>query len=151
MTDSASGAVGTAGSITAGELTLEPVIDDTGTALSTTRSERVERDLMGEVRLPAGVLYGVHTARAVENFPLARRPVHPQLMPAYGAVKLACALANKRLGAWKSGPEKAAAIERACREMSERQSAGGSVDLPSDRTPTYKLARIIDTNASAKR
>ena len=61
--------------------------------------------------------YGIHTARALENFPLARRPVHPALIHAYGAVKLACARTNRELGAWDEA--KVAAVEGACREMME--------------------------------
>ena len=64
-----------------------------------------------------GSLYGIHTERALENFPLAGRPVHPELVHAYGAVKLACARTNRALGAWADDPAKADAIERACREM----------------------------------
>ena len=82
-------------------------------------SFRTEHDLIGEVELPAEVLHGIHTARAVENFPLAWRPVHPELVRAYGEVKLACALTNRALGAWAEDPAKADAIERACREMGE--------------------------------
>ena len=36
---------------------------------------RTERDLIGEARIPAQALYGVHTVRAMENFPLLNRPV----------------------------------------------------------------------------
>jgi aspartate ammonia-lyase len=32
---------------------------------------RVERDSMGEMRVPAEALYGATTARAVENFPIS--------------------------------------------------------------------------------
>jgi len=80
---------------------------------------RTERDLLGEREIPAPALYGIHTARAVENFPLACRPVHPELVRAYGDVKLACALTNRTLGAWAQDAAKADAIERACREMGE--------------------------------
>ena len=66
-------------------------------------------------------MHGVHTARALENFPLARRPVHPELARAYGTVKLACALTNHGLGAWVDDAAKAEAIIRACREFSEGQ------------------------------
>ena len=31
---------------------------------------RIERDLLGELPIPAAALHGIHTARAVENFPL---------------------------------------------------------------------------------
>lgn len=76
---------------------------------------RIEKDLLGERRLPADALYGVHTDRALENFPLAGRPVNPALIHAFGAVKLACALTNRELGWWQ--PQKAEAIGEACREM----------------------------------
>lgn len=76
---------------------------------------RVERDLLGELALPAGALHGIHAARAAASFPLAGRPVHPALVRAYGEVKLACALVNRDLG-FLSRP-KADALERACREM----------------------------------
>jgi aspartate ammonia-lyase len=49
--------------------------------------------------------------------------VHPTLIAAFGEVKLACARANRSLGAWKDDEAKADAIESACREM-----AAGSLD-----------------------
>lgn len=85
---------------------------------------RRESDLLGERDVPANSLFGVHTIRAVENFPLAKRPVHTALVSAYGAVKLACAMTNRALGAWADDEAKADAIERACREMAD----GGLVE-----------------------
>lgn len=55
---------------------------------------RKERDLLGEREVAAEALHGVHTERALENFPLSGRRVHPELIHAYGAVKLACARTN---------------------------------------------------------
>jgi aspartate ammonia-lyase len=86
----------------------------------TTAEVRVERDALGEREVPGQARWGIHTARAAENFPLARRPVHPALVIAYGAVKLACARANAELGAWPEA--KADAILAACGEM-----AGGAL------------------------
>ncbi len=82
---------------------------------------RIEHDLLGEVAVPAGSLHGAHTERALENFPLAGRPVHVELARAYGVVKLACARTNRALGAWEGqeGDAKADAIERACRELAD--------------------------------
>jgi aspartate ammonia-lyase len=80
---------------------------------------RTERDFLGELSVPGSKLYGIHTARALLNFPLTGRPPHPDLIRAYGQVKLACAQTNRDLGVWKDDPEKADAIERACFEMSE--------------------------------
>jgi aspartate ammonia-lyase len=80
---------------------------------------RIERDLLGEVAVREDSLFGVHTARALENFHLTGRPVHEELVAAFGTVKLACAQTNRALGAWRDDPAKADAIERACREMGE--------------------------------
>ena len=35
---------------------------------------RIERDFLGELAIPTGALHGIHTARALENFPLAAAP-----------------------------------------------------------------------------
>jgi aspartate ammonia-lyase len=86
-------------------------------------AERREHDGLGEVTVPADALYGAHTMRALENFPLAGRSVHPELARAYGAVKLACVRVNRALGTW-ADEAKAAAIEAACEEM----AAGGLVE-----------------------
>jgi len=80
---------------------------------------RTESDFLGELSIPAHVLWGIHTARAIENFPLSGRPVHPALVSAFGCVKLACALTNRELGVWADDQGKADAIERACREMAD--------------------------------
>jgi aspartate ammonia-lyase len=76
---------------------------------------RQEKDLLGIRDVPAEALWGVHTLRAVENFPLAGRPVHRGLVHAYGAVKLAAARANHELGRWDDATF--GAIEMACQEM----------------------------------
>jgi aspartate ammonia-lyase len=80
---------------------------------------RSEEDLLGAVPVPAATLHGIHTARALENFPLTGRPIHPALVAAYGSVKLACALTNRELGAWAGDAAKGDAISAACREMAE--------------------------------
>ena len=84
---------------------------------------RTEHDLLGEVAVPAQSLHGAHTERALENFPLAGEPVHGELARAFGAVKLACALTNRALGAWEGDDAKADAIERACRELADGRLA----------------------------
>ena len=78
-------------------------------------NSRRETDLLGSRDVPADALWGIHTLRAVENFPLAGRTVHPALIHAYGAVKLAAARTNHRLGRWDEPTF--AAIEAACEEM----------------------------------
>ncbi len=59
---------------------------------------RLEKDRMGSREIRADSLWGIHTLRAMENFPLAGRPVHKALALALGAVKLACAQTNRALG-----------------------------------------------------
>jgi len=78
---------------------------------------RVEHDLLGTFEVPSSAYYGVHTARALENFPISGIPmsVHPDLVNALAAVKEAASEANRDLGVL--APEKAAAILTACREI----------------------------------
>ncbi|MBN1554867.1 MAG: aspartate ammonia-lyase [Phycisphaerae bacterium] len=78
---------------------------------------RIEHDLLGEMRAPADALWGVHTLRAMENFPVTGRSVQPALIHAYGAVKLACARTNHELGRWDEKTFQA--LARACEEMIE--------------------------------
>ena len=59
---------------------------------------RNERDTMGDMQVPADALYGASTARAVENFPIAKRPVPPEVIHGFGYLKGACARANQELG-----------------------------------------------------
>ncbi len=78
---------------------------------------RREGDLLGELEVPAGVLYGIHTVRAQRSFGAAGRPVHPALVHAFGEVKQAAAVVNHRLGALADDEAAAQALERACGEM----------------------------------
>ncbi|MBN1593726.1 MAG: aspartate ammonia-lyase [Candidatus Coatesbacteria bacterium] len=78
---------------------------------------RIERDSLGEMELLSDSLYGIHTRRALDNFPLSGRRVHPSLIHAFGQVKLAAFRANRELGLWDKDQAKADAIERACAEM----------------------------------
>jgi fumarate hydratase, class II len=63
-----------------------------------TTSFRVERDSMGELKVPADALWGAHTQRAVENFPVSGLTMPRGLIAALGLVKQAAARANRRLG-----------------------------------------------------
>ncbi len=80
--------------------------------------KRSESDALGARELPGLALRGIHTLRAVENFPLLGRPVHRSLARAYGAVKLAAVRTNRALG-WFPDAAVADALERACLELLE--------------------------------
>lgn len=77
---------------------------------------RTETDLIGTREIPADSMWGIHTERALENFQLSGRAVHPELVKAFGAVKLACFRTNRQLGYFPE-TQKADAIEQACAEM----------------------------------
>jgi len=76
---------------------------------------RTEKDLLGEEQIPAAAYWGIHTARAKENFCLSGRPVHFDLVRAIALVKKAAALSNAELGFL--GKAKADAIVKACDEV----------------------------------
>jgi aspartate ammonia-lyase len=75
---------------------------------------RIEHDFLGEKRIPASAYWGVHTARAVENFPISGTPLSamPALIRAFGHVKKAAAQANLKLGVLNE--QRAQAICQAC-------------------------------------
>ena len=60
---------------------------------------RIEKDTLGEVRVPDDALYGAQTQRAVENYPISGLREHPQFIRAFILLKRAAALANRQLGA----------------------------------------------------
>ncbi len=66
---------------------------------------RIERDTMGEVRLPAKAYYGAQTQRAVENFPISGRALPAELIHALGLVKWAAAAVNRDLGRLAASPK----------------------------------------------
>ena len=78
---------------------------------------RKEHDLLGDRAVPAHVYYGVHTLRALENFPITGTPIsiYPDLVTALACVKQAAAFANNELGLLDDA--KARAIVKACEEI----------------------------------
>lgn len=62
---------------------------------------RIEKDSMGEVKVPSHAYYSAQTQRAVENFPVSGMPLPRRLVRALGQVKVAAALANRELGKLK--------------------------------------------------
>lgn len=81
---------------------------------------RIETDLIGSREIPDDAWYGVHTLRAVENFPISGTPVSsfPELIRGMVLVKKAAALTNVQLGALP--PRIGEAILAACDEVLEQ-------------------------------
>jgi aspartate ammonia-lyase len=73
---------------------------------------RVEKDLLGRMEIPADDVWGIHTVRALKNFPIPGSTVPDSLIAALAQVKKACALANRELGSLSC--EKADVILAAC-------------------------------------
>jgi len=82
-----------------------------------TTPTRLEHDLIGDREVPEAAYYGVHTLRALENFPITGTPisVYPELVIALACVKQAAALTNAELGLLSKA--KMEAIVQACAEI----------------------------------
>ena len=82
---------------------------------------RTESDLIGELQIPADVLYGVQTMRGIENFPISRFHLcdYPAFISGLAMTKWGAAVANHSLGLLTDAQFKA--IEQACREILDGQ------------------------------
>jgi aspartate ammonia-lyase len=80
---------------------------------------RIERDPLGDVRVPTDAYYGAQTRRAVENFPISGLTAPSELVVATVQIKKAAADANAALG--RLAPDIANAIIRAADEILEGQ------------------------------
>ena len=78
---------------------------------------RIERDPMGEMKVPANAYYGAQTQRAVENFPISGQPIPRELIRALGLIKAAAAAYNHEQGVLSD--EQYDAISRAAREVAD--------------------------------
>jgi aspartate ammonia-lyase len=78
---------------------------------------RLEHDLLGERAVPASAYYGIHTLRALENFPITGMPIsaYPELVKALACVKQAAALTNFELRLLDEARKNA--IVAACEEI----------------------------------
>ena len=73
---------------------------------------RIEKDTLGEVRVPAEALYGAQTQRAVENYPISGLREHPLFIRSFILLKRSAALANQELGTMDE--RRATSIAAAC-------------------------------------
>jgi len=78
---------------------------------------RTEKDSLGSMEIPADVYWGIHTARALLNFPISRRAIwnYPDLVRALARVKQASARANRDIGVIDAA--KADVIDAACERI----------------------------------
>lgn len=78
---------------------------------------RLEKDSLGEMRVPADAYYGTETARAIENYPISGLRFHPVFVWATAVIKKAAAEVNWKRG--KLDPKIAKAIIQASEEVME--------------------------------
>lgn len=76
---------------------------------------RIEKDTLGEVKVPADKLWAAQTQRSFENFKIGTERMPSELIRVFAMLKKSAALANRRLG--KLAEEKAEAIVRAADEV----------------------------------
>jgi fumarate hydratase, class II len=78
---------------------------------------RIDRDTMGEVRVPADALWQAQTQRAVQNFPISGRGLEPTQIHALGLIKATAAAVNGESGVLAA--DLASAIEAAATEVAQ--------------------------------
>jgi aspartate ammonia-lyase len=78
-------------------------------------SFRIDKDSLGEVKVPSSAYYGPFTARAINQYKVTGQKPHINLIRAYVMIKRSAALANKDLKALDN--DKAQAIVKACDEI----------------------------------
>jgi fumarate hydratase, class II len=102
---------------------------------------RVEKDSMGEVRVPADAYWGASTQRALDNFPVSGMRFPRRFIASLGLVKWAAAIANEELGSLDA--ERAEAIRKAAEEV-----IAGSLDehFPLD---VFQTGSGTSTNTNA--
>lgn len=76
---------------------------------------RIEKDSMGEIKVPSNALYGAQTQRAYDNFPVSGIKFSREFIQALGYIKKAAALVNGKLGLVES--EVTEAIDKAAQEV----------------------------------
>ncbi|MDW8333821.1 MAG: class II fumarate hydratase [Bacteroidia bacterium] len=78
---------------------------------------RIEKDAMGEVRVPAHRYWGAQTQRSLENFKIGGHRMPIEVIRAFAIIKKAAALVNAEAGVLAA--EKARLIAQACDEILE--------------------------------
>ena len=104
---------------------------------------RIEKDTMGDVKVPRDAYYGAQTQRAVENFPVSGQRMPRYFVAAIAHLKSACAEVNLALKPQRMTPELCTSIQEAC----ARVAAGGlDAEFPID---VFQTGSGTSTNMNA--
>jgi fumarate hydratase, class II len=80
---------------------------------------RIEKDSMGDVRVPKDAYYGAQTQRALDNFPVSGDRMPRSFIAAIAHVKSACAEVNLALKPKRMTPKICKLIQKACAQVAE--------------------------------
>jgi fumarate hydratase class II len=115
---------------------------------------RIERDSLGEMRVPADALYGPQTQRAVENFPISDLRFPRRFIAALGIIKKAAAEANLSLGQLDeriAGAISAAADEVIAGKLDDdfvldifQTGSGTSTNMNTNEVIAHRAAELLD-------
>jgi len=118
---------------------------------------RIEKDSLGEVKVPAGALYGAQTQRAVENFPISGQRFGRRFIQALGLIKRAAAEANAEMGNLDAAI--AEAVGQAAGEVAEgkwdaefvldiyQTGSGTSTNMNANEVVAHRATEILGTGA----
>ncbi len=78
---------------------------------------RIEKDTLGEVKVPSDKYWGAQTQRSLENFKIGGQRMPPEIVKAFAILKKAAAITNHQLTDFPE--EKMEIISKVCDEISE--------------------------------
>ncbi len=119
---------------------------------------RIEKDSLGEVKVPKDALYGAQTQRAVENFPVSGIRFPRVFIRALGLIKAAAAEVNGEMKLLDA--DRAGAIHRAALEVAEgkwddqfpldifQTGSGTSTNMNANEVIAHRASQLIGTEAS---
>ena len=118
----------------------------------------LETDLLGKLEIPDNALWGIHSARARDNFIVSGLPFYPHFYKALAQVKLACLITNTKLG--YISPDLSQVLHQALTEMIEGQwikefiidpiqgGAGTSTNMAINEIATHRANQLLQQQGS---
>lgn len=122
---------------------------------------RLERDTLGEIRVPSDKLWGAQTQRSLENFRIGTETMPLELIRAYAILKKAAARANRQIGYLND--EKAEAIVRAAEEIRSgklddqfplvvwQTGSGTQTNMNVNEVIAHRANELLQTSASVEK
>lgn len=83
---------------------------------------RIEKDTMGEIKVPNNRYWQAQTERSLENFPIGDEKMPKEVIEGFAYLKKACAIVNNKLK--RLDDVKTKAISQACDEIIEKKLEG---------------------------